>query len=105
MTIVPGTFRKQGLGKPIPDYKLLRGLLGSKAQLTFLSNAFVPVKTMPDWLQWFAKINPVSHIITAVRDLINAGTIGSDFAVSLIGATAIVAIFAPITVRVYMRRA
>jgi len=73
--------------------------------LTFLSNAFVPVKTMPDWLQWFAKINPISHIITAVRDLINDGTIGSDFAVSLIGAASIVAIFAPITVRVYMRRA
>ncbi|MBA2874364.1 ABC transporter permease [Thermaerobacillus caldiproteolyticus] len=73
--------------------------------LTFLSNAFVPVKTMPDWLQWFAKINPISHIITAVRDLINDGTIGWDFAVSLIGAAAIVAIFAPITVRVYMRRA
>ncbi|MEJ9212700.1 ABC transporter permease [Bacillus smithii] len=73
--------------------------------LTFLSNAFVPVKTMPDWLQWFAKINPLSHIITAVRDLINAGMIGQDFAISLIGAAAIVAIFAPLTVRVYMRRA
>ncbi|WP_371826356.1 ABC transporter permease [Alicyclobacillus fastidiosus] len=72
--------------------------------LTFLSNAFVPVKTMPDWLQWFVKFNPISHLVTAVRDLTNAGTIGSDFAISLIGAAAAVIIFAPLTVRSYMRR-
>ncbi len=39
--------------------------------LTFLSNAFVPVETMPDWLQWFVNVNPVTHIVTAVRDLTN----------------------------------
>jgi ABC-2 type transport system permease protein len=72
--------------------------------LTFLSNAFVPVKTMPDWLQWFANINPLSHLVTAVRELANSGTIGWDFAVSLIGAAVIVAIFAPLTVSAYMRR-
>jgi len=72
--------------------------------LTFLSNAFVPVKTMPDWLQWFVNINPISHLVTAVRDLANTGTIGSDLAISLIGAAVIVAIFAPLTVRAYMRR-
>ncbi|WP_342046979.1 ABC transporter permease [Bacillus sp. OTU530] len=72
--------------------------------LTFLSNAFVPVDTMPNWLQWFVKLNPLSHLITAVRDLVNNGNAGWDCAVSLIGAAAIVAIFAPITVRAYMRR-
>ncbi|SFG27407.1 ABC transporter permease [Sporolactobacillus nakayamae] len=72
--------------------------------LTFLSNAFVPVNTMPDWLQWFVKINPVSHLVTAVRNLANSGTFGWDFAISLIGAAVIVAVFAPVTVRAYMRR-
>lgn len=72
--------------------------------LTFLSNAFVPVDTMPNWLQWFVKINPVSHLVTAVRELANSGTVGSDLVISLIGALVIVAIFAPITVRAYMRR-
>ncbi|MCL6444967.1 MAG: ABC transporter permease [Alicyclobacillus sp.] len=72
--------------------------------LTFLSNAFVPVKTMPKWLQWFVNVNPLSHLITAVRDLVNLGTAGSDLAISLIGAAIIVAIFAPLTVRAYMRR-
>ncbi len=73
--------------------------------LTFLSNAFVPVKTMPRWLQWFVNVNPISHFVTAVRDLANSGTIGSDLAISLIGAAVIVVIFAPLTVRAYMRRA
>lgn len=72
--------------------------------LTFLSNAFVPVDTMPEWLQWFVNINPISHLVTAVRDLANTGTIGEDLAVSLIGAAVIVAVFAPLTVRAYMRR-
>ncbi|GGD53246.1 ABC transporter permease [Paenibacillus nasutitermitis] len=72
--------------------------------LTFLSNAFVPVKTMPDWLQWFVNMNPISHLVTAVRDLANTGTVGWDLGISLIGSAVIVAIFAPITVRAYMRR-
>ena len=72
--------------------------------LTFLSNAFVPVDTMPNWLQWFVKANPISHLVTAVRDLVNHGTMGVDLVYSLIGSVVIVAIFAPITVRAYMRR-
>lgn len=72
--------------------------------LTFLSNAFVPAETLPNWLQWFVKINPISHLVTAVRDLANFGTVGWDLTASLIGAAVIVAIFAPITVRAYMRR-
>ncbi|WP_339291486.1 tetracycline efflux ABC transporter Tet(58) subunit B [Paenibacillus sp. FSL W8-0187] len=72
--------------------------------LTFLSNAFVPVDTMPGWLQWFVNMNPISHLVTAVRDLTNAGTVGWDLTISLVGAAVIVAVFAPITVRAYMRR-
>lgn len=72
--------------------------------LTFLSNAFVPVKTMPHWLQWFVNINPISHLVTAVRDLANHGTIGSDLVITLIGAAVVVTVFAPLTVRAYMRR-
>jgi ABC-2 type transport system permease protein len=73
--------------------------------LTFLSNAFVPVKTLPKWLQYFVNFNPISHLVTAVRQLANSGTIGIDFWLSLLGAAVIVAIFAPLTVRVYMRKA
>jgi ABC-2 type transport system permease protein len=73
--------------------------------LTFLSNAFVPVDTMPGWLQGFVKINPISHLITAIRQLAEHGTIGHDFWMSILGAGIIVAIFAPLTVKAYMRKA
>ncbi|WP_201714733.1 ABC transporter permease [Rossellomorea arthrocnemi] len=72
--------------------------------LTFLSNAFVPAETLPNWLQWFVKFNPISHLVTAVRDLTNAGTVGWDLTISLLGAVVIVAVFAPITVKAYMKR-
>jgi ABC transporter DrrB family efflux protein len=37
--------------------------------LTFISNAFVPINSMPNVLQWIASINPVSVLIAAVRTL------------------------------------
>lgn len=73
--------------------------------LTFLSNAYVPIDSLPGPLAWFAGVNPISHLITAVRDLVNSGTVGMDVWTSLLGAAVIVAVFAPLTVRAYMRKA
>jgi ABC-2 type transport system permease protein len=73
--------------------------------LTFLSNALVPTTTMPGWLKAFANVNPVSFLVSAVRQLCEHGTIGNDFWWSILGAAVIVAIFAPLTVRAYMRKA
>lgn len=73
--------------------------------LTFLSNAFVPADTMPGWLQWFVNVNPVSHLVSAVRDLANSGTVGVDLWISLLGSAVVVAVFAPLAVRAYMRKA
>ncbi|PJI95282.1 ABC transporter permease [Luteimicrobium subarcticum] len=73
--------------------------------LTFLSNAYVDPSTMPGWLQGFVSVNPISHLVTAVRDLANDGTFGSDAWISLLGAAVIVAVFAPLTVKAYMRKA
>jgi ABC-2 type transport system permease protein len=41
---------------------------------TFLSNAFVPIESMPGWLQAFASHQPVTVIINAVRSLMLGGT-------------------------------
>ena len=73
--------------------------------LTFLSNAFVDPKTLPDALKWFAEINPVSHLISAVRSLVNDQAVTGDVWLSLLGAAVVVAVFAPLTLRAYMRRA
>ncbi len=37
--------------------------------LTFISNAFVPIASLPNVLQWFASWNPVSVLVAAVRTL------------------------------------
>jgi ABC-2 type transport system permease protein len=37
--------------------------------VTFVSNAFVPIDSMPNVLQWMASVNPVSVLIAAVRTL------------------------------------
>jgi ABC-2 type transport system permease protein len=73
--------------------------------LTFLSNAYVDPKTLPDWLRWFADVNPISHVVTAVRSLVNDQAVTGDLWLSLLGAAVIVAVFAPLTVRAYMRKA
>ncbi len=73
--------------------------------LTFLSNAYVPIETLPAALKWFAKVNPVSHLITAIREIINHGIISQDFWLSVIGAIVVLFIFAPLTVRAYRQRA
>jgi ABC-2 type transport system permease protein len=72
--------------------------------LTFLSNAFVPVDTLPGWLAAFVKVNPVSHVVTAVRDLANDGVVSAQVVLSLVSCAILVAIFAPLAVRGVRRR-
>ncbi|WP_344476843.1 ABC transporter permease [Nonomuraea monospora] len=71
--------------------------------LTFLSNAFVPVETLPGWLAAFVRINPVSHLVTAARDLANTGTVSGAVAWTLLASVIVIAIFAPLSVRSYKR--
>jgi len=73
--------------------------------LTFLSNAYVPIETLPSALKWFARVNPVSHLITAIREMVNQGVIGQDFWLSVIGGITVFLIFAPLTMRAYRRKA
>jgi ABC-2 type transport system permease protein len=72
--------------------------------LTFLSNAFVPTDTMPPYLQAFADINPVSHIISAIRDLANDGQVTSQVGWALLGCAVVVAVFAPLSVKSFTRK-
>ncbi|MGY2877087.1 ABC-2 type transport system permease protein [Marmoricola sp. URHA0025 HA25] len=71
--------------------------------LSFMSNAFVKEDTMPGWLQAFVKVNPVSHVVTAVRDLMNEGQVTANVGWALFGCVVVVAIFAPLSVRSYKR--
>jgi ABC-2 type transport system permease protein len=72
--------------------------------LTFLSNAFVPVTSLPGWLAAFVKINPVSHLVSATRDLANNGALSSQAGWTLLAGLAVIAVFAPLSVRSYRRQ-
>jgi ABC-2 type transport system permease protein len=71
--------------------------------LTFLSNAFVPVKTLPGPLAAFVKINPVSHLVSAGRDLANNGVISGEVGWTLLAGLIVIMIFAPLSVYSYKR--
>ena len=72
--------------------------------LSFGSNTFVATETMPGWLQAFVKVNPVSHVVSAVRSLANEGTITSEVGWSVLALAIVVAIFAPLSVRSFKRK-
>ncbi len=72
--------------------------------LAFLSNAFVPVGTLPEWLQAVTRVNPVSHVISALRDLMNNGALTAEVGWALLGCAMVAALFIPLAVRSYSRR-
>ncbi len=71
--------------------------------LTFMSNALVPVETLPGWLAAFVKVNPVSYVVTATRDLANHGQVTAHVGWALVACAAVIAFFAPLSVRSYKR--
>jgi ABC transporter DrrB family efflux protein len=71
--------------------------------LTFVSSAFVPVQSMPGWLQAFAKNQPVSIIIDEMRSLALGGPLGLHGWQSVVWMLGIVAVFVPLAVRAYRR--
>ena len=79
--------------------------------LTFVSSAYVPVTSMPGWLQAFAQHQPVTYMVGAVRALTlgpaSAEQLGHSAgyftAWALVWAAGIVLVFAPLAVRLYRR--
>ncbi|MEV7136954.1 MULTISPECIES: ABC transporter permease [Streptomyces] len=72
--------------------------------LTFLSDIFVRPETMPGWLQAFVNNNPVTHLASAVRGLMEGSWPSAEIAWSLGWAGLLVAVFGPVTMRLYNRK-
>ncbi|MYV60081.1 ABC transporter permease [Streptomyces sp. SID4931] len=72
--------------------------------LTFLSNVFVDPKTMPGWLQAFVNNSPVTHLATAVRELMAGNWPAADIAWSLGWAGVLMVVFGVVTMRLYNRK-
>ncbi|MEU9912222.1 ABC transporter permease [Streptomyces sp. NPDC051001] len=72
--------------------------------LTFLSNIFVDPRTMPGWLQAFVNNSPITHLSSAVRELMAGDWPADEIAWSLGWAGLFVAVFGPVTMRLYNRK-
>jgi oleandomycin transport system permease protein len=73
--------------------------------LAFGSNVFVAADTMPGWLQAFVDVNPISHLVSAVRGLMLGGPVGSHLVWTLAWMAGLLVVFMPLAVRAYRRRA
>ena len=73
--------------------------------ITFLSNIFVDPNTMPAGLRAFADANPISHLVTATRGLMNGTATAGQLLWVLAASALLVAVFAPLTTWLYRRLA
>jgi ABC-2 type transport system permease protein len=69
--------------------------------LTFMSNVFVDPATMPGWLRTFVEANPVSHLVTTERALMDGTATAGQVVGVLLAALAVSAVFAPLTMYLY----
>jgi oleandomycin transport system permease protein len=73
--------------------------------LTFGASTFVPTDTLPSWLQTFTDVNPMTHLVDSLRGLLLGGLEASDVLWTVGWMGAIVALFVPLALRAYNRRA
>jgi ABC-2 type transport system permease protein/oleandomycin transport system permease protein len=73
------------------------------APLVFASSAFVPVRSMPGWLQAFAAHQPVTVTASAVRALVLGGPTTSFVVQSVVWSAAILVVFSTLAVARYRR--
>jgi ABC-2 type transport system permease protein len=71
--------------------------------LVFLSNIFVAPETLPAALEAFVDVNPVTHLVTATRGLMDGDANGGDVLLVLGEAALLTAVFVPLTSRFYRR--
>jgi ABC transporter DrrB family efflux protein len=72
--------------------------------ITFLSSAFVPIQSMPGWLQAFANNQPVTYVIDTMRALaLGHQPIEANLWKSIASLAAIFIVFVPLAIRAYKR--
>jgi ABC-2 type transport system permease protein/oleandomycin transport system permease protein len=71
--------------------------------LTFVSSAFVPVATMPGWMQAFANNQPITVVIDEMRALALGGPLFTHGWQSVLWLTGVIVVFGPLAVRAYRR--
>ncbi|HEY0806790.1 MAG TPA: ABC transporter permease, partial [Pseudonocardiaceae bacterium] len=94
VAVVPGLSAKSVSGASAFSYPLIF--------LPFISSAFVPTRTMPGPVRWFADYQPVTPIVNTIRDLFTQHPVNSDIWIALawmVGAFIIAFAFAMVIYR------
>lgn len=100
------------LGLIAGNAQAAQGLSILAVPFSFISSAFVPIATMPGWIQWFAKAQPLTFWINSWRGLLlgDAATRSFDHSLSyyvvggLAWAGVLLLVFSPMALRAYRRR-
>ena len=73
--------------------------------LTFVSSAYVPVESMPGWLQPVVEANPITVLTEALRALTSGGPATGPVLQSIAWIGGLTLVFAPLAIRQYRRLA
>ncbi|WP_018215907.1 ABC transporter permease [Salinispora vitiensis] len=72
--------------------------------LTFVSNVYVNPDTMPGWLQAVINVNPITHLVAAVRSVMSGESNPGEIWRVLIASAVLTIVFGSLTMRRYDRR-
>ncbi len=72
--------------------------------LTFASSTFVNPDDMPSWMAAFAAVNPVTHVVDAMRGLLMGGPVAGPLLWTVVWTAGLTAVFFPLATRAYKRR-
>ncbi|MHA6802079.1 ABC transporter permease [Salinifilum ghardaiensis] len=94
------------LGMLIRSQQALPGVAMSfMFPLTMASNVFVPAETMPGWLQAWVDVNPVTQLADTARGLMIGGPVAGPLGATAVWMLGIVAVFLPLAMYAYRKRA
>jgi len=96
LAIVPGLSATSVEGASAFSYPLIL--------LPFLSSAFVPTETMPGPLRWFADHQPITPIVTTIRDLLAQQPVGADIWTALAWTVGLLTAALVLSMATYCRR-
>jgi len=89
------------IGLFAPNTQAAQGMSMIAFVLAFISSTYVPTGSMPGWLQPFARYQPITPMVNAVRSTLTGGT--HDLPAALIWSAALIIAFTPIAVIRYRR--
>jgi len=72
--------------------------------LSFASSVFVGAGSLPGWMQGLVRVNPLTHLVDAMRGLFLGGAVAAPVLWTLVWSAGLLVVFVPLAMRAYRRR-